>query len=283
MSFFLSALTYLIAVRYQRDPTISLVIALQPAMLGLLVEVLYEVLKAKRELMQSLDLFVTVNRSGRLRPFIERILSVCRDENIQAIPILPLRERVIGNLDWLTRNVEDLAYGHIRFDSANWFAVDTELVTSATTEILATSHADASSVWESTLGRNYWAINKDRIRKGVKCTRIFILSKSELQDRAKLEKILRIMEEQQACGVAVHVVEEHQISRDLWKDFAIIDGLVCSSTILTHDGEGAGVDICWRQSELSKVRGEFNLILRNAMPLDEYRQASLADTGSRAG
>lgn len=268
--------TYLIAIIKHVEPALSLMLSIQPVVIGLLLELQVEVLKNRDANAESWEFNRKMRDSPELFLFVEKILGAWSDEKTRDVPFPALRRLIASKFDQFSTDVVDLGAGRAQFDAEQWFSIDTLMMSAAKREILAVSHAESHSIWDTPTGRLYWETNRERINKGVKCKRIFVISQSDLADPSRFQNVTRIMREQAAGGATVLVAEEIDLSPRLCRDMAIVDRSTRSFLLWTGTGTSVGIELAWNPQLVHAAVSSFDLLAEKSMSLEGYLAGRLA-------
>ena len=172
---------------------------------------------------------------------------------------MELQNSLRTKIEKFASDIEKIGQGKLEFDSTSWLSVDTKFLSEVKTELLATSHADATTVWGSQVGKKYWELNKEKIREGMSCARVFIVSRTQVTG-AELPRLIEIMENQHSGGVEVKVVMEESIDHRLRRDIAMFDKAILSHTMLTLGGYTSGTDVYWNPADVNPAIEDFDLL-----------------------
>jgi hypothetical protein len=262
--------TYLIAIIRHVEPAMSLILSIQPVLIGLLLELQVEVLKNRDANSESWEFNRKMRESPEFFSFVEKIISAWSDSQAENVPFSGLRRLIASKFDQFSTDVVDLAGGRAQFDADQWFSIDTLMMSAAKREILAVSHAESHSIWDTPTGRLYWQTNRERISKGVKCKRIFVLSQRDLADPSRFNNVVRIMRDQAAAGATILVAEETSLPPRLCRDMAIVDRSTRSFLLWTGTGTSVGIELAWNPHLVHSAVSSFDLLAEKSIGLESY-------------
>jgi hypothetical protein len=130
-------------------------------------------------------------------------------------------------------------------------------------ESIQVTNCGSPSYWRSVFSQKYWQANGNAIRRGVKITRIFILT------HEALDSLTDILERQRSIGVDVYVVTADEVPQDSVEMLMIMDNRLGVVYDLGADGWIKEERITIHQERVEKLQRRFNFLMRYARKLED--------------
>jgi len=126
-------------------------------------------------------------------------------------------------------------------------------------------------------GRNYYELNIEAVKRGVKIERIFILKKSDMlgaDGKFQDKKAIDIIKNQQQNGINIRVCWNENLiefpdSKNLFRDFGIIDNVEVIEQLYGAGGSRPGSKLIKQKYEVKKCIDVWQKLWRVSRPLEE--------------
>lgn len=267
----LAVSTTLISSTYMKAGTSdSIIYGFCVLIVSLLIEIIFQIEKSTEILKKNISKYTQIEESTYLTKYMDKLIETYEKDIEDKFPFMSIRNIYHDRVNSHILTLEKFKVGQFNLGSSDWLSTDTKFLGDAKNYMYATSHADFQSVWKSKLGDRYWNLTKTKINQGFICKRVFILTEIQYEDNLLKQQIIDTMQEQNKNGVEVYVTKESLINRKLCKDYAIFDGKLLSTSLVTPSGFTSGTNINWNNVPVKEALIDFNLLIENSFTLDEF-------------
>lgn len=200
-----------------RDHISSLVISLVTGAILLLVELRFQLVKTKDDLVESMGLQRAGLEDPTLRSALRRLVTAYQGANARGDPKLSHHARAL--LADVTNDMAQLQEGVLEIPQGSMYEWSLALMREAQHGVQAHALVEAHDFWLRGAGKQYVEENLTAARRGVKLSRVFTLDST---DELRPEN-LGLIQAQLEAGIEVRVAFTKSLARELLVDYAIFD------------------------------------------------------------
>lgn len=200
-----------------RDQISSLVISLVTGAILLLVELRFQLVKTKDDLVESMGLQRAGLEDPTLRGALRRLVTAYQGANARGDPKLSHHARAL--LSDVTNDMAQLQEGVLEIPQGAMYEWSLSLMRESRQSVQAHALVEAHDFWLRGAGKQYVEENLTAARRGVKMSRVFTLDST---DELRPEN-LSLIQAQMEAGIEVRVAFTKSLARELLVDYAIFD------------------------------------------------------------
>ncbi len=282
LAFVNSILGALILYILREEPIQALFFSMLVAIVNFLYVIRLDMLKNHRQVLDSIDAKSTeilhaigvrkeVYEDESMRSILQDIISnYC---NIKAKSQRPIYfKQLIKTLQSCSAVISDLAKGKLVFEKEEErISVLIPAMREAERTLKAVSHIHINW-WFSGLGNKYLEENRLAVERGLKVERIFVLgdrkSKEEPQD---FKDYLDLIKKQLDFGVIVYVARASDVSKEIRRNFLILDDQFVTKPDFNREGTNQGGMISSDPSVVSGAIDDWECIRVVSQPIEDSK------------
>ncbi len=155
--------------------------------------------------------------------------------------------------------------GRYRVDKNDLGVFANRVIDVAKKSVVATSYVSSAEWWDTSWGRQYEALNYEKVKQGVKITRYFLFSNEE--ERVKATPMLR---RQVQNKVAVYIVNLRDAADVYWNDVIVIDDFIGGELLLTPEKTVRHVVMYTGVDDLRRLRATIEGLKVRSTPATSY-------------
>jgi len=244
------------------DTASGIIIGLCTIIITLLLEVISRASKMEKRLVDVSSLSSDMVRNEQL---FSALTAIARDFHlvISKVEYAIFKDRAQAALSECREALHNLVEGRMTVPPLSEYSFGVKEIHHIRNEILATSYVDVDSFWRSVAGENYFNLNVELARKGVKIRRVFI------GDREALSHLTGYIRRHEEAGMEVLVALVSEISILLREDYLIGDQKILVQLDLTREGVARSERITIDPQEVRRAVNNFERLVQGAYRFDQ--------------